>query len=106
RSTADNPAVLRGWTAAIAKAQAWTAAAPLAELAHTLAPFFPGVSSAALGTGIERYRRLGIWKSSPGIASEAIEKFQDILVQGHVLEPTRRVKYADVVLDRFTANMK
>jgi len=102
----DNPAVLQSWTAAIAKAEAWTAAAPIAELAHTLAPFFPGVSAAALGVGIERYRRLGIWKASPAIAPEAIEKFQDILVQGHVLEPARRVKYADVVLDRFTANLK
>jgi len=102
----DNPGVLQSWTGAIAKAEAWTAGAPAAELAHTLAPFFPGVSAVALGAGIERYRRLGIWKSSPAIAPEAIEKFQDILVQGHVLEPARRVKYADVVLDRFTANLK
>ena len=102
----DNPDVLQSWTAAIAKAEAWTATAPVGELARTLAPFFPGVSGAALTAGIERYRRLGIWKSSPGIAPEAVEKFQDILVQGHVLEPGRRVKYADVVLDRFVSNLK
>jgi len=40
------------------------------------------------------------------VEEKAIEKFQDILVQGHVLEPTRRVKYADVVLDRFTTSVK
>ena len=102
----DNPAVLQSWTAAIAKAEKWTATAPVAELAQVLVPFFPGVNGAAMIAGIERYRRLGIWKSSPAIAPEAIEKFQDILVQGHVLEAARRVKYADVVLDRFTANVK
>jgi NitT/TauT family transport system substrate-binding protein len=102
----DNPAMVQSWTNAIAKAETWTAAAPVAELARTLGPFFPGVSGTALTVGIERYRRLGIWKSSPGIAPEAIEKFQDILVQGHVLEPARRVKYTDVVLDRFTASLK
>jgi NitT/TauT family transport system substrate-binding protein len=102
----DNPAVLQSWTNAIAKAETWTAAAPVADLARSLEPFFPGVSGAALTAGIERYRRLGIWKSSPGIAPDAIEKFQDILVQGHVLEPARRVKYTDVVLDRFTASLK
>jgi NitT/TauT family transport system substrate-binding protein len=102
----DNPAVLQSWTAAVAKAETWTATAPVAELARAIEPFFPGVSSTAMTAGIERYRRLGIWKSSPGITPEAIEKFQDILVQGHVLEPARRVKYADVVLDRFTANLK
>jgi NitT/TauT family transport system substrate-binding protein len=102
----DHPSVIQSWTNAIARAEAWTAAAPIADLARALAPFFPGVSGAALNAGIERYRRIGIWKSTPGIAPEAIEKFQDILVQGHVLEPARRAKYADVVLDRFTANVK
>ena len=100
-----NPEVLQSWTNAIAKAETWTGAAPVAELTRTLEPFFPGVSPAALRAGIERYRALGIWKSSPAIRPEAIEKFQDILVQGHVLEPTRRVAYRDVVIDRFTANL-
>ena len=31
------------------------------------------------------------------VEPQAIEKFQDILVQGHVLEPGKRVKYRDLV---------
>src|SRR3984893_12248491 len=81
----DNPDVIQGWTNAIYQAQQWTQAAPIAELVTALAPFFPGVSAAALGAGAERYRRLKIWKSSPVIEPSLIEKFQDILVQGHVL---------------------
>jgi NitT/TauT family transport system substrate-binding protein len=101
----DKPEVLQAWTNAIARAEKWTGSAPIAELARTLEPFFPGVSAAALTAGVERYRRLGIWKSSPAIQPEAIEKFQDILVQGHVLEPARRVRYQDVILNRFTSSV-
>jgi hypothetical protein len=30
-----------------------------------------------------------------------MEKFQDILVQGHVLEPAKRVKFQDLVVTEF-----
>jgi hypothetical protein len=35
------------------------------------------------------------------IERAAMEKFQDILVQGHVLEPDKRVKFADLVVTEF-----
>jgi NitT/TauT family transport system substrate-binding protein len=102
----DNPEVVQGWTNAIYQAQRWTQSAPIAELVTALAPFFPGVSAAALGAGAERYRRLKIWKSSPVIEASAIEKFQDILVQGHVLDEGKRVKYQDLVVAEFAAKAK
>jgi len=102
----DNPEVVQGWTNAIYQAQQWTQSAPVAELVTALAPFFPGVSAAALGAGAERYRRLKIWKSSPAIEPSSIEKFQDILVQGHVLDAGKRVKYQDLVVTEFAAKAK
>ena len=51
-----------------------------------LEPFFPGVNPQALIAAAERYHRLKIWKSTPVIDEKAIEKFQDILVQGDVLD--------------------
>src|SRR5580704_7275610 len=102
----DNPEVVQGWTNAIHQAQRWTQSAPVAELVTALAPFFPGVSAAALGAGAERYRKLKIWKSSPAIEASAIEKFQDILVQGHVLDEGKRVKYQDLVVTEFAAKAK
>jgi hypothetical protein len=36
----------------------------------------------------------------------AIEKFQDILVQGHVLEPSKRVMFADLVRTDFASKAK
>jgi len=35
------------------------------------------------------------------IEPAAMEKFQDILVQGHVLEPAKRVKFQDLVVTEF-----
>jgi NitT/TauT family transport system substrate-binding protein len=97
----ENPETIQSWTNAIAKAMKWTAEAPVPDLVKTLEPFFPGVSPKAMTAAAERYRRLKIWKSSPVIEQPAMEKFQDILVQGHVLEPTKRVKFQDLVVTGF-----
>jgi NitT/TauT family transport system substrate-binding protein len=102
----DNPDILQRWTDAIAKAMKWTAAAPPADVAKVLEPYFPGVSLPALTLASERYNRLKIWKTTPVIEPAAIEKFQDILVQGHVLDPAKRVKFADLVLPEYASKAK
>ena len=102
----DNPAIIQAWTDAIAKGMKWTAAAPAEEIAGVLQQFFPAVNPKALVAAAQRYQRLKIWKSTPAIEPAAIEKFQDILVQGHVLEPAKRVKFADIVLTEFAAKAK
>jgi NitT/TauT family transport system substrate-binding protein len=102
----DNPAVIQGWTDAIAKGMKWTAAAPAEEIAGVLQQFFPGVNPKAMVAAAQRYQRLKIWKSTPVIEPAAIEKFQDILVQGHVLDQAKRVKFADLVLTEFAAKAK
>ena len=76
----------QNWTNAIARAMKWTAEAPVPELVKTLEQFFPGVNPKAMAAAAERYRRLKIWKTSPVIEPAAIEKFQDILMQGGVLK--------------------
>jgi NitT/TauT family transport system substrate-binding protein len=102
----DNPAVIQAWTGAIAKGMKWTDSAPAEEIAKVLQEFFPGVSPNALVAAAQRYQRLKIWKTTPVIEPAAIEKFQDILVQGHVLEQAKRVKFADLVLTEFSAKAK
>jgi NitT/TauT family transport system substrate-binding protein len=97
----DNASTVQAWTNAIAKAMKWTAAAPTPELAAALSPFFPGVSAPAMAAGIERYRRLRIWKTSPRIDPESIVKFQDILVQSQALDTAKRVKFENLVVGEF-----
>jgi len=64
-------------------------------------PFFPAVNRQALLAGVARYRKLNIWKSTPRIEPSSLEKLQDILVQGRVLERSKRVKFADVMRPDF-----
>ena len=102
----DNPATVQAWTDAVAKGMKWTAAASAADIAKSLEPFFPGVNPQALLGAAQRYQRLKIWKSTPAIEPAALEKFQDILVQGHVLDPGKRVKYQDLVVTTFADTAK
>jgi NitT/TauT family transport system substrate-binding protein len=102
----EHPETLQSWTNAIAKAMKWTAEAPIPDLVKTLEPFFPGVNPKALTAAAERYRRLNIWKTSPVIEPAAMEKFQDILIQGGVLEPDKRVKFNDLVVTEFFNKVK
>ena len=102
----DNPAVIQAWTDAIYQAMKWTASAPAAEIAKTLEPFFPGISPQAMVGAATRYQKLKIWKSTPAIEPAAMERFQDILVQGHVLDANKRVKFQDLVVTEFASKAK
>ena len=102
----ENPAVIQAWTDAIYKAQQWTASQSPAQVATAIAQFFQGVDPKALVAAAERYRKLNIWKSTPKIEPKAMEKFQDILVQGNVLENSKRVKFETLVLTEFANKAK
>jgi NitT/TauT family transport system substrate-binding protein len=97
----DNPEIIQAWINVIYKAQQWTASAATPDIAKAIEPFFPGIGPQAMAAGLDRYRKLGIWKTTPMIDLASLEKFQDILVQGRVLEPARRVKVADLVRPEF-----
>ncbi len=102
----ENPAVVQSWTDAIAKAMKWTESAPATEIMSAIEPFFPGVNKQALTAATERYKKLKMWKSSPVIEAKPIERFQDILVHGNVLEAGKRVKFQDLVLNEFANKAK
>ncbi len=103
---ADNQAILQTWTDAIYRAQKWTAAAAAADIVQAVMPFFPGVSPQAMGVAVARYQRLKIWKSSPVIEPGPIQRFEDILVHGHVLDADKRVKFEDLVRTEFASKAK
>jgi len=100
---ADNPAILQTWTDAIYRGQKWTAAASTTDIVQAVMPFFPGVSPQAMGVAVGRYQRLKIWKSSPVIEPGPVQRFEDILVHGHVLDADKRVKFGDLVRTEFAS---
>jgi NitT/TauT family transport system substrate-binding protein len=97
----ENPGAIQAWTDAIYRALRWTASQPPADVAKAVAPFFQGVDPKALVAAVERYHRLNIWKSTPKIEPKPMEKFQDILVQGNVLDNAKRVKFETLVVTEF-----
>jgi NitT/TauT family transport system substrate-binding protein len=98
--------VLQQWTNAIYRAQKWMDTAPTAEIVQILIPFFQGRTEPALTAGVDRFRKLKIWKGSPVIEPGPIEKFQDILVEGHVLDAAKRVKFQDLIRTEFATKAK
>ena len=101
-----NTEIIQNWTNAIYKAQKWTEAAATPDLVKVVLPYFPGISADAITAGLDRYRRLKIWKSSPVIEPSSIEKFQDVLVEGNVLEAGKRVKFSDLVVTDFAVKAR
>jgi NitT/TauT family transport system substrate-binding protein len=102
----DNPALIQTWTDVINRALKWTATASAADIVDAIEGYFPGVNRQALINATARYQKLGIWKTSPAIEPKAIDRFQDILVHGHVLDDAKRLKFDDLVLTEFAAKAK
>lgn len=98
---AKNPKIVQAWTDAIYKAQKFTATAPAAELAKLVGTYFPGIDPALLENGIDRYRKIALWRTDPLVPRDAMEKLQDILIAGGVQKPDQRVKYEDLVVTKF-----
>jgi NitT/TauT family transport system substrate-binding protein len=102
----ENPEVIQTWTNTIYRAQKWTAEQAPDEIAKTIAPFFTGVNPKALEGAAKRFNALGIWKKTPKIEKGPIERFQDILVNGHVLDKDKRVPFEKLVLTQFADKAK
>jgi NitT/TauT family transport system substrate-binding protein len=102
----ENPEIIQTWTDTIYRAQKWTAEQAPDEIAKTIAPFFTGVNPKALAGAAKRFTELGIWKKTPKIEKEPIERFQDILVHGRVLDSDKRVKFETLVLSQFADKAK
>jgi NitT/TauT family transport system substrate-binding protein len=97
----DNPAIIQTWTDVIYRAMKWTATASASDIVDALDVYFPGVNRQALINATARYQSLKIWKTTPVIDPKAIDRFEDILIHGHVLDEAKRVKFSDLVLTEF-----
>jgi NitT/TauT family transport system substrate-binding protein len=101
-----NPAVAQAWTNAILRAQKHVATAPTADLAKAIGEYFPGMSQAELAAAIERYRGIGLWKTSPTVERAAIETLQDMLIASGLLDRSKRVAYDRVVVNDFSSKAR
>jgi NitT/TauT family transport system substrate-binding protein len=94
-----NGAAAQKWTNAIARAQAWAAAASEKDVAEAIAPFFPGLSLDDNISVVTRYRSAGvpIWASSTLVDEGGLAKAQEIMVLGGTLPADKKVAYDKIV---------
>lgn len=97
----DNPKVIQAWTNVVARAEKYVKDTPAATLAPQIMSYFPGMDAAAVTDAIERYKQYQIWKTTPLVTAEAMNRLQDMLVASAVMKEGARVKYEDVVVADF-----
>ena len=97
----DNPKVIQAWTNVVARAEKYVQDTPAATLAPQIMAYFPGMDAAAVTEAIERYKQYRIWKTSPLVTADAMNRLQDMLVASAVMKDSARVKYEDVVVADF-----
>ncbi|MNJ67411.1 hypothetical protein D3C77_635830 [compost metagenome] len=97
----DNPKVIQAWTNVVARAEKYVKDTPAATLAPQIMTFFPGMDQGAVTEAIERYKQYQIWKTTPLVTAEAMNRLQDMLIASAVMKDTARVKYEDVVVADF-----
>ncbi|MCR0983755.1 ABC transporter substrate-binding protein [Roseomonas populi] len=90
-------AVIRG----LRDTLAWFAAAPVPEIAETIAPFFPELDRDLLERSLRRYRALGIWTTDPRFPPEALERLETAMLSAGAIR--RSPGFEGLVDEAFTA---
>jgi NitT/TauT family transport system substrate-binding protein len=67
---------------ATARMQAWLAGHDAGELASAAAPFFPGVAPALFLTALQRYKKAGIWGTTPDISRAGFARLAQSIQSG------------------------
>lgn len=78
---------LRRLVRGIARTQRWVANATSAEMAATIAGYFPDVPSAILEAAIARYQTLGIWSVTPVLPRTGYDRLLAGLLSGGFVDP-------------------
>lgn len=78
---------LRRMVRGIARTQRWIAGATAADIAATVARYFPDVPSAILQSAIGRYQALGIWSVTPVLPRAGYDRLLAGLLSGGFVDP-------------------
>jgi NitT/TauT family transport system substrate-binding protein len=78
---------LRRMVRAIARTERWVAGIDGAELAATIARYFPDVPAPILEAACRRYKALGIWNADPVLSRAGYERLFDSLRSGGFVDP-------------------
>lgn len=96
--------VIQRFTNAVAKGQKWVAEHSDEEVAEAIAEQFPDTSLEVLASTVARHKSIGAWKETPVMTEEALERLETIMEDAGEL--TERVKFSDLIDNRFAENVK
>lgn len=94
-----NPALIQGFTNAIARGQAWVMNTDSYLVAQTIQPFFPDAELTILASAIARYKAIGAYASTPYISETSFYRLQDVMEAAGELP--QRVPFERLVTNRF-----
>lgn len=83
----ERRAELERMVRAIYRTQQWVSGATGAEIAATIAPYFPDVPADILATACARYKALEIWGATPVLPRAGYDRLRDSLVSGGFVNP-------------------
>ena len=78
---------LLGMVRAIYRTQEWVAGVEGAEIAATVASYFPAVPANILAAACARYKALEIWGATPVLSRAGYDRLRDSLVSGGFVDP-------------------
>lgn len=93
---AENPEVIQKFTNAIYRAQRWVYSHSVEEITTNIYPFFPDTDVEILQSVVKRYLEQETWATTPFLAKEIFDHWQDIVILAGELE--EKAPY-DVLVD-------
>ena len=101
RYIAEHPEIIQRYTNAIYRAMRYVFETDPVVVAEEIAPLFDGANVDLLASAIHRYRETGAWKSTPVMVPADFEKLQDLMIQGGVLEGSKRAPFEAIATNEF-----
>ena len=98
---AENPAVVQGFTNAIARAQRWIAQHSDREVAEAMAAQFPDTSVELLEKVTARHRAIDAWNSTPVMEKAALERLETVMEHAGELSREQWVDFDKLVDNSF-----
>ena len=98
---AENPAVVQGFTNAIARAQRWIAQHSDREVAEAMAAQFPDTSVELLEKVTARHRAIDAWNSTPVMEQSALERLETVMEHAGELTREQWVDFEKLVDNSF-----
>jgi NitT/TauT family transport system substrate-binding protein len=96
---AREPELVRRFVRAVYRTQRWLAGSEPADVARTVASFFPGMRTGLLERAVGRFMRQHTWSRDPLLRRAGYAYLQDILLTGQFIQRTH--PYAALVNTAF-----